>query len=203
MKPSARHTPRTKAAAGIALVLAVGACGQAGTPVEPSTPTVNVTLPAGTLAHVPSAPPLETLDTSFVVVQGRGGTFKVSYLKDQDDSGPSWFLRISIPGTAELVDANGRSLIAGDTLRITVQIDPTRFLASFSPHGTQFLGMQPVTLAFNYTHADLSDRDPSDLEIWYQALGDDPWAPEPSSVDVRQNMVSMTLEHFSNYAVAW
>ncbi len=187
----------------IVIMLSGLACAESGAPVAPDNSLVTADSPAGTLSQTANAPPLESNSATFAMVQGRGETFKISYVKGLGSSGPSWFLRIRFPADAQFVDASGAPLAAGDSIEITLDVDPAQFYATFGPHGTRFPGGQPATLTFNYTYADLGGREPADLKIWYQPLPGDPWTPEPTVADVRNNTVTIELDHFSNYAVAW
>ena len=166
-------------------------------------PSTDGTVPATTIAQSNSAPPLLTYSTSFAAVQGEGDTFIVFY---EDEWNPGmqgdWFLKLNIPSDAQFVDELGNPVAEGDTVVVTVDIDPSLFFVRFGPHGSTFAGNKPATLQFNYSYAE-SGWNENDLAVWYQPTEGESWNEEPTQIDKKKNRVTIELYHFSNYAVAW
>ena len=181
-------------------------------------PTVSADLkdaPTGTLRQQNEIPRLVTYDTTFVVTQGRANVLKVCYV----DAAPpcsgaetlntgvedisSWFLKVLFHQSTQFIDPAGAPLAWGDTMQITLSIDSTAFLATFGPHGLVFDGPRQPKLSFRYTLADLTNRDPSNLQIWYQPTSGEGWLAQLSDVNLEFDAVSMDLYHFSNYALAF
>lgn len=193
------------------LLAAMVACGEVNAPGEvdakqvespPVAPQSGPTI--AMLERATDAPQLATHHVSLALVQGKPSNFKVRYVDPETNNaeGP-WFLRIKVPQGTQLWAPNGSPLARGDTLVVTLNIDPTKFLVSFGPHGTQFTGERPVTLAFKYDYAKMDARDPADLRVWYQPTADAEWSVVPAEVDKQGSMVWMSLHHFSNYAMAF
>ncbi len=161
------------------------------------------TVPATTIAQSTEAPPLLTYSTSFTAIQGQANTFIVFY---EDEWNPGmqgdWFLKLNIPRDGQLLDENGNPAAPGDTVQITVEIDPSLFFVRFGPHGSSFNGNKPATLQFNYAYAQ-GGWNQNDLAVWYQPADGEAWNEEPTEVNTKKNRVLINLYHFSNYAVAW
>ena len=164
-------------------------------------------MPAGELCvlrHEANAPPHLTLDTSFVAVQGQATKFDLRYDDGAGNSVASWFATIQIPRTAQLLDENGRALSKGERVDITVKIDPDgKFLVHLGPHGSVFPGRHPATIKFNIKYADLGKGAFEESRVWYQPQEGDEWGALESTLDVLAFWIEATLNHFSNYAVAW
>ena len=58
-------------------------------------------------------------------------------------------------------------------------------------------------LTFRHRFADLTNRDPKDPGIWYQSVSGQEWVAQTNVVDLVEEIVSMDLHHFSNYALAF
>ncbi len=162
-------------------------------------------VPPLTIVQSADAPPLTTYSTSFTAVQGEASTFVVFYdnpWSPEVDEG-EWFMKLDVPMDATFMDADGNPAFYGDTVQVTVEIDSTRFFVQFGPHGSVFVGNKPATLSFNLRFAELNGDDPRLLDVWYQPYVDEPWLPEPTQVDKRGRKAVVSIDHFSNYAIAW
>ncbi len=149
------------------------------------------------LRHATDGPPLATLETSFVAVQGRRAQL------DFDWSDGEWYGKVIIPRDAQLLDASGRPLAKGESVLITVELDPDRYLVRFGPHGSTFLGRNPALLIFDVERADFGTADPRATRIWYQPYEGDAWSALASTWDIKNWAIEVPIYHFSNYAVAW
>ena len=171
-------------------------------PVAPS----DAAVPANTLRQSADAPALMTYETSFTAVQGEGNTFIVFYVDPWIDEvmQGDWFMKLDIPMDAQLLRADGTPAAPGESIEITVEIDPSLFFAQFGPHGSQFDGRKPAKLSFNLEFAEpLSRQAKSDLQAWYQPEVGEQWTPRATTVDLKRNKVVLDLYHFSNYAIAF
>jgi hypothetical protein len=162
------------------------------------------------LRHLPDAPPLMAYDTSFTVVQGERAEFVLHYVDpDVGDTGDewgllgTWFMRLSVPRDAQMLDSGGRLLAAGDTVEVTVTVDPELFNVEFTPHGSIFAGKKPALLEFSLEFAEVADLDPSVLDVWYRTDATDKWNALGTQFDKRGMKLQAPLYHFSGYAVAW
>lgn len=163
------------------------------------------------LRHGPDAPPLMAYDTSFTAVQGERTVFVLHYV-DPDVAVPtsdpwealgSWFMRVSIPKDAQLLDASGSPVAAGDSVEITVLVDREEFLVDFGPHGSTFLGKKPALLEFSLEFAELPPQNPTALDVWYRAYVGEKWSALNTQFDKRGVKLGAPIYHFSGYAVAW
>ncbi len=168
------------------------------------------------LRHSPDAPPLMAYDTSFTAVQGQRTEFVLHYVNpyvvlsavdpselDGWEMVGSWFMRVSIPKDAQLLDESGTPLAAGDSVEITVLVDAEEFLVDFGPHGSTFLGKKPALLEFSLEFAQLADLDAATLDVWYRAAVGAKWSALNTQFDKRGMKLAAPIYHFSGYAVAW
>jgi hypothetical protein len=179
----------------------------ADTPQATETVTTTETTTDATptmIVQAPGAPRLHTYDTTFMAVQGEAATFIVFY--DDPDHEGLWegevFFKLDIPRDAQFVDETGSPVADFDTVAIRAVIDSTRFLVRLSPHGSVFSGRKPAVLSFGLAYAALNG-DGTLPDIWYQPEDGALWTSGVTSYEVRAGQLHVTLEHFSNYAVAW
>jgi len=110
--------------------------------------------------------------------------------------------------------AGGKSLKRGDSVAVTLTIDPVRFSVEFEPSGVLFSKNLPANLTIWYENAnpDLNDDgvvDATDraleqqLAFWYHAVKQHAWSRLSSTNDTTQESVSTALYHFSQYAICW
>jgi len=163
-------------------------------------------VPANTIRQSADAPALMTYQTSFTAIQGEGNTFVVFYEDPWTDAGlpGHWFMKLHVPRDAQLLRPDGSPAAPGESVEITVEIDPSLFLVQFGPHGSQFDGKKPAQLSFSLKFAEpLSRQAKDDLQALYQPARGERWTPRATTVDVKRNRVVLDLYHFSNYAIAF
>jgi hypothetical protein len=148
------------------------------------------------------APPLETYDTSFTLVQGTAGADTIYFRKRPGATTRELFMVLAIPATATFVDAAGKALPPGATVRLTVKVDRNVVKLDFGPHGSIFT-KKPALLYLWWQNTDLQGRRGSDLQLWYQPYKGVPWSPLTTQVSAAFTWVVAPLFHFSNYAVAY
>lgn len=174
------------------------------TELEPATGTSDV--PENAVRHSPHAPPLETYHARFRATQGKKTQYYIHYQLPW--GGGPLFLKLIIPPQAQLVDETGRPLNRGESVDITIDIDPVTYLISFGPHGSTFDPDHPARLVLAMEYADWSEHSEADaqsLGLHYQPAAGEPWAvtANPVSFDPASFWASVPLDHFSNYAIAW
>lgn len=147
------------------------------------------------------APPLESYDTTFMVVQGKASSDTLFFAKTAT-SPRMPYLVITVPKDAQFVDASGRAVPRGTVVPLTVQADREYILVNFGPHGSTF-SKNPATVQVSWFYTDLLSRPPSALKLWYQADSNSPWGQQPATLDLQFYWLTTTLDHFSNYAVAY
>ena len=107
-----------------------------------------------------------------------------------------------------MLGPDGGPLAQGDSLLISVELDPEMFRVEFMPHGLVFAADDPMQLKFWYTFADQTtrdglQRDPSSLRVLYRSKPGDPWVPIDSEISLQGHFIVTDVYHFSGYAVAW
>jgi len=222
----------------IALALVLGACGDPAAPLDPQPrpgrpamelapgsnaaffwPTSTwgrpaVTTGIFTLRQSPAAPPLETYQVSFVASRRKSSTVTVNYQAvDGQDAGQP-FLTFSIPKWGLVAGAGGTPLMRGDSITITITIDPVDFSVDLQPSGVLFSNNAPASLTLWYENADpdlngdgvadsTDDALRQQLTFYYQLAGSSAWTKHPSKNDPAMPSVTGALYHFSEWALSW
>ena len=148
------------------------------------------------------APPLETYDASFTLVQGTASADTIFFQKRPGATEREPFMVLAIPATASFVDAAGVPLAKGSTVRLTVKVDREFVRLDFGPHGSRFV-KKPALLYIWWQNTDLQKRRPGDLHLWYQAEAGATWSALETDVSAASTWLVAPLFHFSNYAVAY
>jgi len=149
---------------------------------------------------------LDSNSASFWAVRGESRSIQINYLSAGDASQP--FLRLTtsdpafVPGTGELA--------VGDSVLITVSVDPTTLKVTLLPTGLQFGTASHLDIWYGGAAGDLNgdgvvdDRDAqiqSQLGIWYRENPGDSWSQVPASQSILAQVFSLELQHFCEYAV--
>lgn len=144
--------------------------------------------------------------------KGASSTTEVQY--DQD-VGPHTFLSLYVPAGAIDRLPDGSSLSPGDSVEITITIDPVLMYASMEPSGLVFKNNRPAELYVSYARADRDyDRDGdvdgndnliarNHLGIWVREGSSDLWFPVAAEHSVPQRWFLGYLGHFSDHAISW
>jgi len=199
----------------VAISAALAACRDAAAP--PLQPEVAVSFPSPAGIHMlrqaPGAPALETYQVSFWACDGEDAAVAVNYLPVAGQTVGQPFLRFSVPKNSMAMDPTGKRLRRGDSVLITLTIDPVTFSVDFQPSGVWFSNGVPAELTFWYQNADPDFNadgvvDATDAQlaqqiaVWGRA-GGRRWTALPSTVDPTLPSVSTSVQHFSEYAVSW
>ena len=199
-----------------AVLLVAAACRDvAAPPVQPAVVAVSLPSPAGIhmLRQAPGAPALETYQVSFWACDGEAAAVTVNYLPAAGETVGQPFLRFSVPKNSMASDPTGNRLHRGDSVLITLTIDPVTFAVDFQPSGVWFSNGGPPELTFWYQNADpdfnadgrvdaMDAQLAQQLAVWGRAAGRR-WTMLPSTVDPTLPSVSTSVQHFSEYAVSW
>jgi hypothetical protein len=199
----------------VAISAALAACRDAAAPPLQPEVAVSIPSPAGIhmLRQAPGAPALETYQVSFWACDGEAAAVAVNYLPVAGQTVGQPFLRFSVPKNSMAMDANGKRLRRGDSVLITLTIDPVTFSVDFQPSGVWFSNGVPAQLTFWYQNADpdfnadgrvdaMDAQLAQQLAVWGRA-GGRRWTVLPSTVDPTSPSVSTSVQHFSEYAVSW
>jgi hypothetical protein len=157
-----------------------------------------------------TGPPLDQFQVSFWAVRGQPRSAQINY-GGATGGPPQPFLRLDVTNP---VYVPGRGTLApGDSVLLTVTVDPVNILVQLEPSGVQF--GQPAALSVWYGGAggdlngdgavDSADADIESqlLRVWYQEGAADPWAEISAVQSSLDRTFTAQLQHFSNYAVAY
>lgn len=150
-------------------------------------------------------------EASVWAVQGQERQLTLRF-ESQEPNGGDAFLELDIPADALLNSPEGRPYEQGDSVEITVQLDPDgRFLFIFGPDGLEFDPASAPVLRLSYEQAagDLDgdgDVDEDDealraqLRIWQQEQPGELWRALES--DRLDGSVEAEIRSFTGFALA-
>jgi len=202
-----------------AVVLALAGCRDATGPADLSNASTYDVYSSSASADVhylrqsPNAPALETYEVSFWARYGAASAITVRYQAAAGESVGQPFLRFEIPRNGLATDATGNRFRRGDSVLVTLTIDPVEFSVEFQPSGLQFSRRHPARLTIWYQNAnpDLNgdgvvDAVDAECEEQIALWGHAPsarWVRLQTDADRTLPSVSAVLLHFSEYAVSW
>lgn len=208
----------TRLRLSIAILLALTACRDAAAPFDEPHALADVVLPTQPsephfLRQAATAPPLETYHVSFWATDGRASTVTVNYQPVAGQAVGQPFLRFDIPKNSMVLSPDGARMRRGDSVLVTLTIDPVAFSVEFHPSGMWFSNGVPAQLTMWYENADpdlnadgVVDATDQWLEqqiaVWGHAVNTR-WVRLPSDNNTTLPSVSTVLRHFSEYAVSW
>jgi hypothetical protein len=158
-------------------------------------------------------PELETYELSVWAVRGLESAAEIRYAGQEQGDGP--FLSFRVPAFGLHKRPDGTRVAFGDSVQITISVDPSQLLVRFHPAGLVFNPFAPAELEMWYSAAggDLDgdgDADQDDVSIqntrlgmWYQQDEQHLWHPIVSSHDTSQEWFKTHLFHFSGYVISW
>ncbi|MFQ5747270.1 MAG: hypothetical protein ACE5HF_08645 [Gemmatimonadota bacterium] len=163
-----------------------------------------------------SAPPLTNSDTSFLAVAGQRMTFRILFDGPGGPNGSDRFLELGLHNETLLRYPPGHPLagklfVPGDTITITVSVDPVKLSAEFGPTGLQFNPKKPARLELGYRFADPDFdgdgiADPGlepQIRMFRQGAPGESWTPLDSDLDILMDRVKFDdVLSFSRYALA-
>ena len=163
----------------------------------------------GINAAAPNELSLEHNSASFWSVRGAERSIQINYQGADGSTAPFLKLTTTDPRwTPEQGD-----IAEGDSVLITVTVDPENVKVTMEPTGLQF--GDPAQLAISYDGAagDLNGDgvvDASDafiesqlLGMWYREDSNEAWTPIPNVHSLAEKSFVSSLPHFCEYAVSW
>ncbi len=213
----------------VVVAVTVGACADARPPLAPESAEVGALAAAQSpssssgsgdpaayvLRQASYAPPLERYTASFWAVKGEDRSIEIRYRESLSGFPNRPFLKFTVYGTALDRDAKGKRLRDGDSLLISLAIDPGTFRVDFEPSGLAFSGRRLPALRLSYTFADLDvdrdgDFDTTDVTIleratafYHYADARSGWTAQPTMRNNFERFLEVTVPGFSGYAVSW
>ena len=153
---------------------------------------------------------LDRYVASFWAVRGESRSLQINYLSASGDTS-SAFLRLTttdpayVPGLGDLAP--------GDSVLITVTIDPDNIKVSLEPTGLLFGEPGQLQISYGGADGDLNGDgvvDDADayiesqlLGLWYREGANGLWEPIPAVQELADKSFVSALPHFCEYAVSW
>jgi hypothetical protein len=162
------------------------------------------------LASLSDGISLDRYTTAFWAVRGAERSVQINYLGSTGDTSFP-FLQLSITDPV-FVPGMG-NLESGDSVLITVTIDPNDIKVSLEPTGLLFGDPAQLRISYGGANGDLNGDgvvDETDAEIetqllgvWYREGAESAWTRIPASLLLSDKSFISALLHFSEYAVSW
>jgi hypothetical protein len=143
-------------------------------------------------------------------VRGEARSIQINYLSATGDTN-SAFLRLTttdpayVPGLGDLAP--------GDSVLITVTIDPDNIKVSLEPTGLLFGEPGQLQISYGGADGDLNGDgvvDDTDayiesqlLGLWYREGTNGVWEPIPAVQELADKSFVSALPHFCEYAISW
>jgi hypothetical protein len=150
-----------------------------------------------------TAPPLETMDTSFWAVKGEDRELRIRYQGEGGSGSGKEFLDLRIEEQTLLRRPDGTAIAQGDSIEIFVTIDPQLFVVRLEPSGLQFNPNEPGKLEIDYDEAQEDYFDDEALfDMWKQESTGDPWERLGSVKTEELDEIEVLLLGFTRYGLA-
>lgn len=156
-----------------------------------------------------TGPPLDQFQVSFWAVRGQPSSVLINYL--DSIAAPQPFLQLDVTDPT-FVPGRG-NLAVGDSVLLTVTVDPVHVLVQLEPSGVQFGQPSALSIWYGGAGGDLNGDGVADstdaniegglLKVFYQEEVADPWTDISSVQSASNRTFTAQLQHFSRYAVAW
>jgi hypothetical protein len=153
---------------------------------------------------------LDRYTAAFWAVRGEERSVQINYVSSTGDTSFA-FLQLTI---ADPVFVRGiGNLQPGDSVLVTVTIDPDDIKVSLEPTGLLFGDPAQLRISYGGASGDLNGDgavDATDAEIetqllglWYREGAESAWTRIPASQLLSDKSFTSALLHFSEYAVSW
>jgi hypothetical protein len=164
----------------------------------------------GLHAYLTDGLSLDYNTVTFWAVRGQQRSVQVNYLSSTGDTSFP-FLQLSI---TDPVFVPGRGeLQPGDSVEVTVTIDPADIKVSLEPTGLQFGDPSRLQIWYAGADGDLNGDGVVNaidaqiethlLGLWYREGAENAWMQIPASQSVGEKSFSSSLKHFCDYAVSF
>ncbi len=191
------------------LAILAAACAEAPTSPDASQGERASGVPPDELAFVRFAPDVKVpTEGSFWAVRGQDRRLTLDFVGSDEA-----FLRFRVDKETLLSRPDGTPFADGDSVLITVHVDPARFVFDFQPSGLVFDRKRPAELRVFFAHADPDYNDDgvrddddvaleSHLRLWKRERPDDGWLPLHTDLSVEINEVKADVTGFTGFALA-
>ncbi len=156
---------------------------------------------------------LVPVDTGFWAVRGEKRELRLSFRQSSGPGSGEEFLRFTVEDKSLLRYPDGRLVQDGDSVFISVHVDPATYAFRFEPSGLKFSTSDPAELRIRYFHHDADVNhdghvDGTDatlelrLRIWQQELTTDPWFALASHNKHSDDEIEADVRGFTGFALA-
>lgn len=155
---------------------------------------------------------LDRFEASFYAVRGQTRSVQINYLEEAGSNaiaGPYVKLRVSDP----VQRPDGSPIAVGDSVLITLSVDPTELVIHLEPSGLQFGNATGLRMWYGGANHDFNADgvvDSQDSYIQQHLLGmawteggDNPWGVISAEHSLSYERFTAYLQHFSGYAISW
>ncbi len=192
-------------------------CAMAGSCAETTGPDPDAPVPEEQLQFLrfpPDLAPLVQRQGSFWAVKGQNREIVLRYAPEPGEDEGEEFLEFEVSGNSLLRRPNGTLFQRGDSVLITVAVDPdNRMLFNFEPSGLQFDPAHPAELEITYRRlrGDLNGDGQSDgrdrdierrIRIWKQERPGQPWRPLGTARFEDAKELEAKITSFTGFCIA-
>lgn len=153
---------------------------------------------------------LDTYEVSFWAVRGETRVVTIHYV-DATGTVEAPYVRLAVSDPA--VRPDGSPIAVGDSVFITVAVDPTDLAIHLAPSGLVFGTATELQMWYGGAVDDLNGDGSvnttdatiqhTQLGMWWTVDVDAPWAPTIADHDPAAEWFRGWLQHFSGYAISW
>ncbi len=164
----------------------------------------------GVFLASPGGLSLDQYTATFWAVRGEERSLQINYLSVTGDTS-SPFLRLVVDDPAYVPGLG--DLAPGDSVLMTVTIDPSNIKISLEPTGLLFGNPAQLQIWYGGAGGDLNGDgvvDDADawieaqlLGMWYREGADSSWTEMPAAQSLADKSFTSALPHFSEYALCW
>src|SRR3989454_1067355 len=164
----------------------------------------------GVFLAAPSGLSLDQYTATFWAVRGEERSLQINYFSVTGDTS-SPFLRLVVDDPAYVPGVG--DLAPGDSVLMTVTIDPSNIKISLEPTGLLFGNPAQLQIWYGGAGGDLNGDgvvDATDayiesqlLGIWYREGVDSVWSKVSATQTLSDKSFTRALPHFSEYALCW
>jgi hypothetical protein len=164
----------------------------------------------GLLASLTPGLSLQQYTASLWAVRGQQRSVQINYLSSTGDTSAQ-FLRFTADDPAYVPGVG--NLAPGDSVLITLTVNPDTIKVSLGPTGLQFGNPAQLQVWYGGAGGDLNGDGVVDsidarietqlLGMWYRERVDSAWTKIPATQSLTDKSFLSVLQHFCEYAVSW
>ncbi len=164
----------------------------------------------GVMASLTGGLSLDNNVVTFWAVRGEARSVQINYLSSTGDTSFP-FLHLTITDPVYMPGLG--DIMPGDSVQITVTVDPTDIKVTLEPTGLQFGEPAQLQISYGGAGGDMNgdgvvDEGDAQIEtsllgLWYREGADSAWTKIPASQSVGDKFFISALRHFCQYEVSY